>query len=109
MNDGTSDYNSLQMLYQRRLSHGLQAMTAYTWSHSTDDNSLSAFGYPASVLLLLSSYRASSDFDIRHSLEAAASYDVPVPRWNRLTHAILGGWGTGLYFPCSLCDTGGPG
>src|SRR5262249_13887911 len=34
-----SSYNSLQAKYQRSLSRGLQALVAYTWSHSIDDSS----------------------------------------------------------------------
>src|SRR5262249_9900077 len=32
-NTATSDYHALQLQFQRRLSRGLQALAAYTWSH----------------------------------------------------------------------------
>ncbi|HKR20970.1 MAG TPA: carboxypeptidase regulatory-like domain-containing protein, partial [Pyrinomonadaceae bacterium] len=33
-NSATSDYNALQIKFQRRLSRGLQALASYSWSHS---------------------------------------------------------------------------
>src|SRR5262249_39191271 len=42
----TSDYDALQVQLQRRLTHGLQALASYTWSHSLDFGSNdSAFSY----------------------------------------------------------------
>ena len=38
-NMASSDYDALQIQFQRRLSHGLQAIAAYTLSHSMDDAS----------------------------------------------------------------------
>ena len=38
-NDGYSNYDALQLQFQRRLSHGLQALVSYNWSHSLDLNS----------------------------------------------------------------------
>lgn len=38
-NDSYSNYDALQIQFQRRLSHGLQALVAYTWSYSLDLNS----------------------------------------------------------------------
>jgi hypothetical protein len=35
-NSATSDYRALQVKFQRRLSHGLQALASYTFSHSID-------------------------------------------------------------------------
>ena len=36
---GNSNYNSLQLSWDKRFSHGLQFLAAYTWSHSLDDGS----------------------------------------------------------------------
>jgi hypothetical protein len=35
-NSASSDYNALQIKFQRRLSRGLQALGSYSWSHSID-------------------------------------------------------------------------
>ncbi len=36
---GVSNYNSLQVQLQKRLSHGLMFQASYTWAHSIDDTS----------------------------------------------------------------------
>lgn len=36
---GWSNYNSLQITFQKRFSHGLMVMSNYTWSHTLDTNS----------------------------------------------------------------------
>src|SRR5208337_920560 len=42
----TSDYDSLQVQFQRRLSHGLTTLASYTWSHCIDYGSQNYFiGY----------------------------------------------------------------
>src|SRR5262249_17996538 len=35
-NTATSDYHALQVKFERHLSHGLQTLASYTWSHSID-------------------------------------------------------------------------
>jgi len=95
-NAGTSDYNALQIQFQRRLSHGLQSLASYTWSHSLDTGSAgSAFGNVANALVpsaIANSNRGPSDFDIRNVISAAVTYDVPAPKINAFTNAILRGW-----------------
>jgi hypothetical protein len=80
----TSSYNALQMQYQRRLAHGLQALAAYTWSHSID------YGSQNSALPYV---RGNSDFDVRHNFSAALSYDFPSVYHNKLAGALLHHWG----------------
>jgi outer membrane receptor protein involved in Fe transport len=94
-NTATSDYDALQVQFQRRLSHGLQALASYTWAHSMDDGSAGSTAVSSnnSVLGINSNLnRGPSDFDIRHALSAALSYDVPAPRTNGLAKAVLRGW-----------------
>ena len=79
-NSSASDYHALQAVYARRLSSGFQAHASYTWSHSIDDDSDDS----SSGLLFVGSFdrrdeRGSSTFDVRHSLSAAVSYDLPAP------------------------------
>ena len=54
-NAGTSDYNALQLQFQRRLSRGLQALGSYTWSHSIDTASASSLGNGSNDLSALTS------------------------------------------------------
>lgn len=70
-NDATSDYHSLQLQFQRRLSRGLQALASYTWAKAIDVVSSDV----ASSLLL----RGPADFDIRHNTSGAITYDLPAP------------------------------
>jgi hypothetical protein len=94
-NSATSNYNALQVKFQRRLSQGLQALASYTWSHSIDIASTDAF---ANYLNTPSSVansnidRGNSDFDIRHSFTAGVTYNLPSPGWNNVAHAALDGW-----------------
>jgi hypothetical protein len=82
--DANSDYHSLQLQFQRRLSHGLQALASYTWAHAIDDVSTDL----VSNLLL----RGNSDFDIRHNFATALTYDISAPIPNRFARALLGNW-----------------
>lgn len=91
-NGATSDYNALQIQYQRRLLRGLQAMASYTWSHSIDlDSTESSVNTPTASLDPRVD-RGNSDFDVRHSLAAAATYDLPSSKNSRFLRALLGDW-----------------
>src|SRR5207302_3067004 len=69
-NAGTSDYDSLQLQFQRRLSRGLQALASYSWSHSIDTASAGSAANGSNALLGLNTNlnRGPSDFDIRNAL-----------------------------------------
>jgi len=80
----TSDYNSLQAQFRRRLSQGLTGLLSYTWSHCTDYGSENYnIGYQ----------RGNCDFDVRHNLSAAFSYDIPAVRREGLAGTVLDHWG----------------
>ena len=94
-NSATSDYHALQVKFERRLSHGLQALASYTWSHSMDIASTDAFANylntpPSAANANID--RGNSDFDIRHAFTAGVTYNLPSPGWNNVAHATLGGW-----------------
>jgi len=94
-NLATSDYDALQMQFERRISRGLQALVSYTWAHSIDDGSAgsAALSSNNSVPGLSSNAnRGPSDFDIRDALSAALSYQVPAPWRNEFAKAVLRGW-----------------
>src|SRR5215212_7480877 len=98
-NTSSSDYNALQAVYARRLSKGLQAHVAYTWSHSIDDDSDDS----ASGLLIVGSFntrteRGPSTFDVRHSLSGAFSYDLPGPARKGASAALLRDWSIDAIF-----------
>jgi hypothetical protein len=82
-NGFTSDYNALQVQFQRRMSHGLQILSSYTWSHSIDYGSQNvAAPY----------VRGNSDFDVRNAFSAALSYDLPDAFQNSFARAVLHHW-----------------
>jgi hypothetical protein len=103
-NNATSGYNALQLQFQRRLSHGLQALASYTWSHSIDDASAGSLGNGnggANDLVPLANpslNRGPSDFDIRNQFSAGLTYDIPVPRANAFARVVLHGWSTDNFF-----------
>jgi hypothetical protein len=80
----TSDYDSLQVQFRRRLSRGLTALASYTWSHCIDYGSENYnFGYQ----------RGNCDFDVRNNLSAAFSYDLPAVGNNGFVKILMHHWG----------------
>jgi hypothetical protein len=94
-NAGTSDYDALQLQFQRRLSRGLQALASYVWSHSIDTASAGS-SWPANSPSGLNSNinRGPSDFDVRNAFSMALTYEVPTLKSNAFGNAILRGWST---------------
>lgn len=94
-NAGTSDYNALQVQFQRRVSRGLQALASYSWAHSIDTASAGS-SYGASNALvpsaIASENRGASDFDLRNSFSTGVVYEVPSPTTHTLPGRILGAW-----------------
>ena len=85
-NSATSDYNALQVKFQRRFSRGLQALGSYSWSHSIDIASTDAIATNINTpgqIANPSIDRGNSNFDIRHTFTAGVTYELP---------AILSGW-----------------
>jgi len=83
-NDATSDYHALQAQFQRRLSRGVQALVSYTWAKAIDLVSTDV----VNNLLL----RGPADFDIRHNLTGAVTYDIPSPKSGNFAAALLRRW-----------------
>jgi hypothetical protein len=97
VNGGSSNYQALQIQFQRRLSNGLQVLSSYIWSHSIDTGSAGSVGGNAGANALVPSAiananRGPSDFDIRNAFSAGLTYDVPAPKVNAFVNAILHGW-----------------
>jgi hypothetical protein len=93
-NGATSDYNALQLQYVRRLSHNVQALASYTFSHSIDTGSLDeAFGSSNPNL-----DRGSSDFDVRHAFSTALTYNFPTWSKKQPLNALLRDWSADTIF-----------
>jgi len=77
VNDGRSNYNSLQTTLTKRLSYGLNFTAGYTYGHGLDNGSLSRFGNLPQNSLNPGAEYASSDYDVRHRFTFTASYEIP--------------------------------
>jgi hypothetical protein len=103
--DANSNYNSLQLKLEKRLSSGLAFLVGYTWSHSIDEAPLCTMagnqgfgdcfrdGHDRNI------DRGDSGFDVRQRLTASWQYDLPFghgrkfgANWNRPVNVVLGGW-----------------
>ena len=80
----TSNYQALQLQFQRSVAKGVQALVAYTWSHAID------YGSNATALPL---QRADADFDVRDNLQGGISWEVPKLKASRFVDAVLNDWG----------------
>jgi hypothetical protein len=80
----TSNYNALQVQLQRNVSRGINALASYTYSHSID------FGSNYAALPFT---RGNSDFDLRHSFSAGATWDLPRVSAGRFVDTIINNWG----------------
>lgn len=89
-NTSTSDYNALQVQFQRRMSSGLQVLASYTWAHSIDDASSSFRG--SSFTGTNIENRGNSDFDIPNAFSAGLTYNIPGPHSGALVNVVLRGW-----------------
>jgi hypothetical protein len=93
-NAANSNYNAMQVQYQRRLARGIQGLASYSWSHSIDDASSSSIGSLSNGFgdYGANSNRGPSDFDLRNSFSAALTVDIPTPGGNEFVRNVLGGW-----------------
>ncbi len=85
VNGANSSYQGLQTQFRRHYSKGLQTLVAYTWSHAIDDISSNFNGNVQK--------RGDANFDIRHNLQAAVSYEIPGAYENPVARALFRNWG----------------
>jgi len=105
--NGTMSYNSLQVVLQKQMTHGLQYQVAYTLSKCMSDstgyygawnNALSASAYWQNVYDQKAEW-APCYYDATHVISAYAIYDLPFGRGkmfgknaNRVVNGVIGGW-----------------
>jgi hypothetical protein len=84
---GNSDYHSLQVRLQQRLTRGLALLSSYTYAKSIDDasNFFTSAGDPNFPQDSRNPQleRGRSNFDVRHRLSASFSYELPFGRGRR--------------------------
>ena len=98
-----SNYNSLQVRWEKRPTHGLQFNVAYTLSHALDDASSASLGSQNQGDFRLQTNPmleyGNADFDVRQRFILSYAYDLPFGRnkafggnasgvWNQ----IIGNW-----------------
>ena len=84
-----SNYNSLQVLLEKRFSHGLQFQGAYTYSKSLDN--ASSFESSLNPVNFNSTYGPSL-YDARHRFVFSYVWALPVPKYEGLTGKLVDGW-----------------
>jgi hypothetical protein len=113
--DSVTSYNSLQVTFKRRFSHGLNFNANYTYAHSLDMGEWGFGTDPNNDHDMRGEY-GNADYDVRHVLEFDYTYQLPkapvLPRW------LSAGWqingltvmrsGTSVNITCG-CDTVGVG
>jgi hypothetical protein len=108
-----SEYNALQLKFEKSFSHGLQVSANYTWSHALDDSSVAGgnttwVGGTAPAIQdpndRLAEY-APSEYDIPQIFDVGYVYQLPFGHgqhfggsWNRVEDYVLGGWKTSGYW-----------
>jgi hypothetical protein len=98
-----SNYNSLQVRFEKRPTHGLQFQAAYTWSHALDDASSASLGSQNQGDFRLQNdpmlEYGNADFDVRQRFVLSTAYELPFGKnkafggnasgvWNQ----IIGNW-----------------
>jgi len=84
-----SNYQSLQTKFQRTVTHGLQAIGSYTWSHSIDSGSSNG---------LLAYRRGNSDFDLRSQFTGGLLWQSQYRGTSRMLNTLVQGWGLDGHF-----------
>lgn len=84
-----SNYNSLQALFEKRFSHGLQFQASYTFSKSLDN--ASSFEGALNPLNFNATYGPSA-YDARHRFVFNYVWDLPIPQYDGWKGKLLDGW-----------------
>ncbi|MDE1152025.1 MAG: TonB-dependent receptor [Micavibrio sp.] len=84
-NGSLSNYDSFQLQFQRKMSHGLQALASYTWAHARDNGTSNNWGTAGLMY-------SASDYDIRSNFQLGLRYEVPGSYNNLVASAILKHW-----------------
>jgi Carboxypeptidase regulatory-like domain len=105
----SSNYQALQIRYAASPVPGVYMSVAYTWAHSLDDGS-----EDSGIFLIHPGYQlneawASSSFDVRNALTAAASYRVSSASFGGVPHWLTGWTVSGILrarsgFPINVTD-----
>ncbi len=84
-----SNYNSLQVLFQKNFSHGLQFQASYTLSKTMDN--ASSFESALNPLNFDATYGLSA-YDARNRFVFNYVWDLPIPKFDGFKGKLLDGW-----------------
>jgi hypothetical protein len=107
--EGISEYNALQLKLQKRITHGLDFLATYTWSHAMDDagDPLGGGigGYRNPGIIPIREDMTNSGWDTRHHFTFNGFYRLPfgtgeshMNHGPRIVDALLGSWSTNMTF-----------
>jgi outer membrane receptor protein involved in Fe transport len=98
--DGYSNYNALQLRFEKRMSYGLSFLVNYAWSKTMDSGTSN--GHYETVDVWQNAYDISKNYglsqlDAPNSLNGYATYEIPVGKGRMLQlhgflNEALGGW-----------------
>jgi hypothetical protein len=104
---GSDSYNALQTQLSRRFGTGLTMNAQYTFGKSTGttagSNEARTAANNARAIGEWEYDRGVNNFDVRHTFNLSAVYDVPVGKgrahdWGTAGNAVFGGWEVGTIF-----------
>jgi len=105
---GNSSYNALEAGVQKKMSHGVQLQTSFTWGKSIDTGSATDHGdqWSSSIASLpwyeINSVRGLSDFNIGRTLVISGNWQIPSPRSvSGAAGWITNGWELGAIYKVS--------
>jgi len=98
-----SNYDSLQLSFRKRFSHGLSVDTNYVWSKMLDDQDSAGWGGRGGSQYYQIAYDPAANYglsnlDIPQAIKGAIVYEVPLGRGHAVFNqggvldAIFGGW-----------------
>ena len=99
---GDSEYSSLQLKVQKRLTHHFTTLSSFTWGKLITDDSYPPLGFVGSHVgrpqdWNLQYEHSISPQDVKYQFTGSVSYDLPVGRGQAvsldgISNAVLGGW-----------------
>jgi hypothetical protein len=115
-NNALSNYNALQVVVDKRFTHGLSFSANYTWSHMFDEFDQGGQGSTAGNQPYQNAHDVAanygpSNFDLRHMLKGLVVYELPIGRgrrWvnnNDILDKVIGGWRASATF---VSESGNP-
>ncbi len=91
--EGIATYNALQFSITKRLSHGVQMVGSYTWSHTLDEQSGLGLFYNGNDPNNIRSSYGTSTYDRTHVVTVQYFYQIPnLAKGNRALSKLVGGW-----------------